>query len=164
LDLEVPDAPPNALIRPFKPLHGASPMNFSSIFLPALAMVLLTFVVMFRMARCRFAESRAKRIHPQSVATSAQAAARFEDTRAADNYRNLFELPVLFYVSLLTAHATGQTGVLVLGLAWLFVLLRVAHSVIHCSYNKVMHRFLAFLAGAMVLLALWVVLAIGLLG
>ncbi len=138
-------------------------MNLGSIFLPAFAMALLTFVVMFRMAHCRFGEARSKRIHPQSVATSAQAAARFEDTRAADNFRNLFELPVLFYVALLIAHSTAQTGVLVLGLAWVFVVLRVVHSVIHCGYNKVMHRFQAFLAGAMVLLVLWLVLAFGLL-
>lgn len=138
-------------------------MNLGNIFLPAFAMVLLTFLVMFRMGYCRFAEARAKRIHPQSVATSAQAAARFEDTRAADNFRNLFELPVLFYAALLVAHATAQTGVLVLALAWTFVALRVVHSGIHCSYNKVMHRFRVFLAGGAVLLALWLVLAVGLL-
>ncbi len=136
-------------------------MTLPPVFWPAFAMILLTFVVMLRMARSRFAESREKRIHPQAVATSAQMAAKFEDTRAADNFRNLFELPVLFYAALGVAHATGQTGILVLALAWSFVALRVLHSLIHCTYNKVMHRFRAFLAGATVLLALWIVLAFG---
>lgn len=138
-------------------------MNVSSIFLPAVVMVFLSFFVLFRTAYTRVNESRVKRIHPQAVATSAQAAARFEDTRAADNFRNLFELPVLFYVGLLVAHASGQTGVLVLALAWTFVVLRVLHSAIQCSYNKVMHRFVVFLLGALVLLIFWAVLAVGLL-
>ena len=46
----------------------------------------------------RIGQMKRERIHPQSVATSAQAAARLTDSRAADNFRNLFELPVLFYV------------------------------------------------------------------
>ena len=58
---------------------------------------------------------------------------------------------------------TAQTGVAVLALAWAFVGLRVLHSWIHCTYNKVMHRFQAYLAGGVALWALWAVLAFGLL-
>jgi hypothetical protein len=53
--------------------------------------------------------------------------------------------------------------VVTLGLAWGFVGLRVLHSAIHCSYNRVWHRFYAYLAGGLVLWALWGVLAVGLL-
>ena len=134
-----------------------------AIFLPALAMVALTIAVWLRMYAIRIGEMKRERIHPQSVATSAQMAARLADTRAADNFRNLFELPVLFYLALVVAAMAGQTGVAVLALAWTFVALRVLHSWIHCTYNKVMHRFQAYLAGGVVLWALWIVLAIGLL-
>ena len=48
-------------------------------------------------------------------------------------------------------------------LAWIFVALRVLHSAIHCSYNKVMHRFYAYVAGGMVLFALWAWLGLQLL-
>ena len=58
------------------------------------------------------------------MATSAQAAQRFVDTRAADNFRNLFELPVLFYAALGIAFAIGATGPAMLVLAWVFVVLR----------------------------------------
>src|SRR5690606_29070443 len=61
-----------------------------AIFLPAFAMVALTLVVWFRMYTTRVAQMKRERIHPQSVATSAQAAARLTDSRAADNFRNLF--------------------------------------------------------------------------
>ena len=106
----------------------------------------------------------AQRIHPQSVATATQAATRLTDSAAADNFRNLFELPVLFYFALATAALTNQVTAVTLALAWAFVVLRVAHSVIHCTYNKVMHRFQVYLLGAAVLLLLWLRLGYGLLG
>lgn len=133
------------------------------IFLPALAMVALTFAVWLRMLFIRVGEMKRERIHPQSVALSRQAASKFTDTRAADNFRNLFELPVLFYLALVVAALTAQVATLVLVLAWLFVALRVVHSIIQCGRNKVMHRFKAYLAGGLALWALWIVLAIGLL-
>ena len=133
------------------------------ILLPALAMAGLTFVVWWRMYLIRIAEMKRERIHPQAVATSAQMAARLVDTRAADNFRNLFELPVLFYMALATAALSGQVGVATLALAWAFVVLRVVHSGIQCTYNKVIHRFYAYLAGGLVLWMLWGVLGYGLL-
>jgi hypothetical protein len=135
---------------------GADPDTLA---LPAFAMVLLTFVVQVRMYFSRIAEMRRLRIHPQAVATSARASERFVDTRAADNFRNLFELPVLFYVALGVAFALGAGDAFTLALAWLFVASRVLHSAIQCSYNKVMHRFHAYLAGSVALLLLWARLA-----
>ena len=125
------------------------------IFAPGFAMVALTFVVWWRMFFMRIGQMKRERIHPQAVATSAQAAAKLTDSRAADNFRNLFELPVLFYVALLVAAVTGQVTAVSLALAWIFVALRIAHSAIQCSYNKVMHRFYAYVAGGIVLFALW---------
>jgi len=138
-------------------------MDQNAIFLPALAMAVLTFVVWLRMSVERLGQMRRERIHPQAVASSAQMAARIKDSRAADNFRNLFELPVLFYVAVLVAQAIGQVTPLLLGLAWAFVALRVAHSAIHCSYNKVVQRFWAYLLGGLVLSAIWAALGFGLL-
>ena len=111
----------------------------------------------------RIGQMKRERIHPQAVATSAQAAARLTDSRAADNFRNLFELPVLFYLAIVVAAETHQVTLLTLSLAWLFVLLRVAHSAIHCTYNKVYHRFYVYFCGGVALWTLWAALAIGLL-
>ncbi|MNL88860.1 hypothetical protein D3C87_2188450 [compost metagenome] len=52
---------------------------------------------------------------------------------------------------------------LTLGLAWLFVITRIVHSAIQCGYNKVMHRFFAYVSGALALWALWIRLGTGLL-
>src|SRR5688500_12437399 len=126
-------------------------------------MVALTFVVWLRMYVTSIGQMKRERIHPQSVATSAQATAKLTDSRAADNFRNLFELPVLFYLGLVVAAHAERVTTTVLALAWLFVALRVAHSWIQCTYNKVMHRFYVYCAGGFALWLLWGVLGYGLL-
>lgn len=137
-------------------------MTNPTIFLPALAMVALTFVVLGVMFSRRVAEMKRDRIHPQKVSTSTQASALYTDISPADNFRNLFETPVLFYMALVVAALTAQVTPLVLGLAWTYVAARVLHSAIQCTYNKVMHRFRAFALSVLVLLALWAVLGCGL--
>lgn len=127
---------------------------------PAFALVALTFVVFIRMYWLRFAQMLRDRIGVQDVAMSADAARLLTDTRASDNFRNLFELPVLFYAAVLTAVSADLSTPTALALAWTFVALRVLHSLVHCTYNKVMHRFLLFVAGAFTLFALWAQLAL----
>ena len=136
-------------------------MDTRMIWWPAVAMVALTIVVWFRMYFSRVAQMKRERIHPQAVATSAQAAAKLTDSKCADNFRNLFELPMLFYLALAVAASTAQVTTATLALAWLFVLLRVVHSAIHCSYNRVIHRFYAYVAGGALLWIFWGVLAWG---
>ncbi|MET0814152.1 MAG: MAPEG family protein [Pseudoxanthomonas sp.] len=133
------------------------------IFYPMLAMVALAAIVWVRLYYVRIPEMRRLRIHPQAVATSAQKSARLVDTRASDNFNNLFEVPVLFYLALIVAFLTQQVTPLVLGLAWIFVVGRVLHSLIQCSYNKVMHRFTVYSLSTGVVWVLWAVLAVGLL-
>jgi hypothetical protein len=69
---------------------------------------------------------------------------------------NLLELPMLFYVASLMFFVAGRVDALVLGVAWLYVALRVAHSAIHLSYNKVMHRLIPFALSNLVLTVYWV--------
>ena len=135
----------------------------NAIWWAAVGMAGLTCAVWFRMYYVRIGQMKRERIHPQSVATSVEAAARLTDSRAADNFRNLFELPVLFYLALAFAAQAGLVDAIVVGVAWAFVLLRIVHSAIQCGYNKVMHRFYAYAAGAVVLWALWLLLAVRLL-
>ena len=138
-------------------------MSGKEIFHPMLVMVVLTMLVWLRLYAVRIPEMRRLRIHPQSVATSAQKSARLVDTRAADNFTNLFEVPVLFYLALVVAYLTQQATPLVLGLSWAFVAGRALHSLIQCSYNKVMHRFAIYSLTTCVVWVLWAVLGYGLL-
>jgi hypothetical protein len=126
-----------------------------SIALACVTLALLTAVVAVRMLRVRIREMRANRIHPQQIATSPQAMARFQSVQASDNYRNLFEMPVLFYALCALLLATGQASAFFAAGAWIYVLLRVVHSAIQCTYNKVMHRFAVFGTSFVVLMVLW---------
>jgi hypothetical protein len=125
-------------------------------------MAALTFVVAVRMFRMRIGQIVREKIRLQSIATAKEAAEKLTDSRGADNFRNLFELPVLFYLGIVIAAQTGQVNWLTLGLAWLFVATRIVHSYIHCTYNRVKHRFYAFVASFFALCAFWIVLAVGL--
>ena len=135
-------------------------MFYKPLLLPLLAQVLLTFIVMFRMYSKRIAEFKAKRIHPDSVKTRQLFREKLTDSaNSADNFLNLFEMPVLFYAAVLLALSLLLTDYLLVALAWLYVALRYVHSFIHVTYNTVMHRFYVFAASAMVLLVIWVRLA-----
>ena len=138
-------------------------MDPRTIFLPDLAMVFLTVVIWLRMYVERTQQMRAQRIHPQRVATAAQMAAALADTRASDNFRNLFEVPVLFYLATVVVHVLNQVDATTVVIAWAFVALRYVHSVIHVTYNRVTHRFTAYVAGCLVLWLLWAKIAIDLL-
>ena len=130
--------------------------NSYNLLLAALAMVVLTFAVGLRMLYCRVQEMRQKRLHPQKAATSKTMAANLENIQAADNYRNLFETPVLFYALVACAVAAAYAPPwLVIG-AWCYFGLRVVHTIIHCTYNNVMHRLAVFAIGFVLLVGLWI--------
>jgi hypothetical protein len=131
-------------------------LNPIAIFGPVLAMFALVLAVAALMLCERIRQSRAQKLDPQQVATRAQLATAFKDSRCADNFANLFETPVLFYVVCIGLFVTHTVSALLLALAWIYVLFRVAHSVIHCGSNRVMSRF-KFFAGSMTALsALWI--------
>jgi hypothetical protein len=134
-------------------------MDAKLILYPMLVMVLIVFIVAGTMLKRRVAFLTSARIHPQKVASANQMASVGEDARASDNFRNLFEMPVLFYAVILTIYAAKLTSPTLLILAWLFVAARGAHSAIHCTINKVIPRFYAFLASCTTLALLWLVVA-----
>lgn len=111
--------------------------------LPLLAMVGLTLLVWVRLYLVRIPEMKRSRINPQRLAGSADKGL-LKDTRASDNFINLFEVPVLFYVLVLATMLAGVQDPMLLALAWAFVALRALHSAIQCSYNRVMHRFTVY--------------------
>lgn len=82
---------------------------------------------------------------------------------AADNYNHLHEQPVLFYALLGYLFLTQQTGSLNLGLAWGYVALRVAHSLVQVSNNHVLTRFGLFAMASLCLFALTLSAVVGLL-
>ena len=88
--------------------------------------------------------------------TPEQLTALFDDTvNAAGNcFRNLFEMPVIFYAICAFIAIAGSVDGLMINLAWAYVGLRAIQALVHCTYNRVMHRFIAYLASSIVL---WVI-------
>ena len=72
----------------------------------------------------------------------------------ADNYGNLMEQPTLFYAVALTLALLGEGAGLNAALAWLYVGLRIAHSLVHAIINVILLRFAVFMAASVVLLIL----------
>lgn len=72
----------------------------------------------------------------------------------ADNYNHLMEQPTLFYATALVLAVLGQGDGLNLGLAWAYVALRVAHSLIQALVNTIPLRFAVFMAASAVLVVL----------
>ena len=132
-------------------------MYFKPLLLPLLAQAALSFIIMITMYRQRVTEMKSKRIHPQRMKARSNTHGVLTDSEpAANNYTNLYESPVLFYTAiLLTLILMVQDNVLVV-LSWAYVTSRYIHSFIHVTYNRVMHRFAAFLFSSFVLLAIWV--------
>jgi hypothetical protein len=130
-------------------------MNQTAIFYPIATMVLLAAVVTCLMLKERVEEMKARKIGYDKVASSTQMNQVLENTRAADNYKNLFEMPVLFYVLCLALYITQSVTQGFLWAAWVFVSLRILHSFIHIGYNNVMHRFGVFTVSIWVVAAMW---------
>lgn len=72
----------------------------------------------------------------------------------ADNYNHLMEQPTLFYATALTLALLEQGDGLNLGLAWAYVVLRVAHSLIQALVNVIVLRFTVFMIASSVLVVL----------
>ena len=137
-------------------------MRTDPIWLPCTAMVLVTALVWIKLYADRISEMRRKRIDPQLLSTTRAAAGQLEDTQAADNFRNLFEVPVLFYVLCVALAVNGCSTPGFIAAAWVFVGLRALHSLIHVTYNRVMHRFLVYAASTVLLFGMWTVFLLGL--
>jgi hypothetical protein len=142
----------------------AGPMQLQqSILLPPTVLALLTGLVFVKLYRDRIAEIRARRIHPQQLATAKQMQETMQNVAASDHFRNLFEVPVLFYALCGFLAITQLTNLLLLACAWGYVVLRAAHTYVHLTSNTVIRRFQVFFASSIVLYVMWVIFALRLL-
>ena len=132
-------------------------MNNEQILLPMLGMMVLTAVVWFVLYAKRIPAMRRAGKPTQAYTTPDKGAAFLpeEVSYPANNLRNLFELPVLFYALCLYLYVTSSAGSADVIAAWLFLVFRIVHSAIHCTVNIVIMRFAAYSAAA---LALWFML------
>ena len=124
---------------------------------PAFAMMALTIFCMVRLGLLRWAAVKRGEIDPRFFLLFRGYEEPDKLAAYSRHIRNLFETPLLFYVIVLTAFITDQSGIWLLGLAWAYVVLRVCHTYVHLTSNVVLTRFRIFVLSMLTLTALWAV-------
>ncbi len=134
-------------------------MNQNLMILPVFAQVLLTLGVMGVMGARRRTALQTKATRMKDIALG-QDAWPEDAMKAANNYKNLFEMPVLFFAACAFAMITKSVDVTLLALAFLFVAARIVHSTIHLGTNPVMPRAYAFFSSVLIVLAMWILIVV----
>jgi hypothetical protein len=134
-------------------------MNVPSVLAPVFVQVAFTFALLFWMGRSRLVALRAKEVKVSDVSLGERVWPP-RILQISNAYHNQFELPVLFYAAVAFALITRQAGFVFVILSWLYVLTRLVHAYIYTTSNVLRWRFSVFLVGALVLLALWILLAV----
>lgn len=128
----------------------------TAILYPIFALALWTSLVLLQIPIARFRSALKREIVADDFKYGESASVPAHVSIPNRNYMNLLELPVLFYVVCLLIYVTGSASQAMVTVAWVYVALRVLHSVIHLSYNHVIHRLVVFAASNAVLATLWV--------
>ena len=122
---------------------------------PVLALVAWTLVMWIWMYATRIPAMNAAGLDPQEAAYPGTWAHRLRPgvRSVADNYNHLHEQPTIFYALMFFAALTGGGDAFALGLAWAYVLLRIVHSLVQATFNRVVVRFGVFALASLVLVA-----------
>jgi hypothetical protein len=135
----------------------------NAIFLPAAALVALTFVVAGLLLRARFRAGFRRQVTLGDFRYGESERVPPEARLPSRNYVNLLEMPLLFYVACVVLYVLGAVDAAAIALAWVYVAARALHSLIHLTYNNVLHRLAVFAASTVVLLVIWIRLVLAVL-
>ena len=125
-----------------------------AILTPVFVQVALTFGLLFWMGSLRIRALRERKLHVRDIALGEPNWPQ-QATQIQRAYENQFELPVLFYVLVALALATGRVTAVLVVLSSAFVIARLAHAFIHTTSNAVPLRFSAYCVGLALLVAMW---------
>ncbi len=123
---------------------------------PVLCLVVWTLIITCWLAYTRLSEIFAalkKGVRPPKR-TQELTGLSLKAVWASDNNSHLHEQPVLFYALCVYSYLVGVSNTLGISLAFLYVGLRVVHSIIQCTKNNLLWRFRTFLVSSAVLIAL----------
>ncbi|MET0344270.1 MAG: MAPEG family protein [Polyangiales bacterium] len=137
--------------------HGAEPGPRASdaVLAPMGALVALTAVVWLVMVVVRNVAVLRGRIDARQFVHYAGRDFDERIERPARTFNNLFQVPLLFYVACLAMMILARVDAAQLQLAWLFVGLRGTHAAVYIGWNHVPTRFATWIAGCLVLGAIW---------
>jgi hypothetical protein len=130
-------------------------MRIQFVLLPVFVEVVLTFVLLSWMAILRQQDFR-RGVRKDQVALR-EPNWSVRTLQVGYCFANQFELPMLFYVLTILSIITHHADIVFLVLAWIFVLSRIAHAIVHTTSNNIMQRGPLFGLGMVVLLIMWIV-------
>jgi hypothetical protein len=136
-------------------------VDHSLILIPFVGMLLLTLVVHVYLFYRRITAIRRTGIQLRTRADLDKLGPLA--VNASNNFQNLCELPVIFYACVLALYVTNQVDAGYLVCAFGFLIFRVIHSAIHCTYNNIMQRFSVYAISSLFLWVMVVRLALGML-
>jgi len=130
-------------------------MSVPMVLLPLFVQVGLTFALLLWMASARTraltsGETKMRDIALRQPNWPARA------TAIGNCFANQFEVPLLFYVLIALALPLRHADLFIVAMSWVFVVTRFLHAGIFLTSNDVRTRSLAWFAGALVVLAMWV--------
>jgi hypothetical protein len=122
-------------------------MTQDAIFSPFFATVFLTLVVWVYMYIRRISFITSINLSSKELAEPGKLSqiSPPQVSNPSDNLKNLFEIPVLFYALAIYLFVTKQVDSVYVNAAWIFVVFRVLHSIVHCTFNLIILRFYLYL-------------------
>lgn len=125
---------------------------------PVVALVIWSLVMLIWLYATRIPAMAKAKVKP-GEATKEQMAA-LPSANVANNYNHLMEQPTIFYALCFALQFLDQANDINIGLAWLYVAIRIVHSLVQALGNFIPLRFLIFVLASVVLVALSVHAAI----
>jgi len=137
-------------------------MSIQMVLLPVFVSVGLTFFLLLWMVTAR---TRAVKGRETSIKDIAAGQPKYPARTAqiGNCFSNQFEVPVLFYFLIALALPLRRADLFIVLMSWVFVVTRFAHAGIFVTTNNIQQRSMAWFAGVLVLLAMWIYFALKLL-
>jgi hypothetical protein len=133
-------------------------MTGMGILQPVIALAVWTMVMWAWMYAARIPAMNKAKLSDEELSTLTQAkldaALPPQVQWKAYNYNHLHEAPTVFYAVAIVLAIVGQGDGLNAWLGWAYVALRVIHSLVQATVNRVMVRFALFVLSSLVLIAL----------
>lgn len=138
---------------------------YQSILTPVLILIAWTLVMWLWMYATRIPAMRAAGINAAKLKEKSEMDVLPRKVRqVADNHNHLHEQPVLFYALAFYIQLTGSgQDAMMIGLAWGYVTLRIAHSLFQALVNFIPVRFLIYSLASILLIIMTVLCVIRLL-
>ncbi|MFZ2030277.1 MAG: MAPEG family protein [Vitreimonas sp.] len=120
---------------------------------PVVALAAWSLIMLVWLYATRIPAMMRMGVKPGQISNDPNAASKLPPwaRNVADNYNHLMEQPTIFYATALALQLMGQTWQINITLAWIYVGLRLLHSLVQATVNIVLIRFTIFLASSVVL-------------